>query len=241
MSSIQAIRMRHSSGHEIQESGFNQTPIISFERNFNEEEFFQWINQNWSLSVWYSAVYLVIIFGGKYYMQKRPRFEIRPALALWSAILGAFSIFGAIRTIPETFYVIHNHGWQYSVCIPSYTIGPTAFWTFLFTISKVYELGDTIFIILRKQPLIFLHWYHHVTVLIYTWYSYPEHLGPGRWFIMMNYTVHSVMYSYYTLRALRISVPKFVAMTITTMQILQVIVFSSIIVAEGSGTLMTSL
>ena len=225
MSSIHAVRMRHSSGHEIYESGFNQTPIIGFERDFNEEDFFQWINQNWSLSLWYSAVYLVIIFGGKYYMQKRPRFEIRPALACWSAILGAFSIFGAIRTIPETIYVLQNHGWQYSVCIPSYTIGPTAFWTFLFTISKVYELGDTIFIILRKQPLIFLHWYHHVTVLVYTWFSYTEHLGPGRWFIMMNYTVHSVMYSYYTLRALRISVPKFVAMTITTMQILQVIIF----------------
>ena len=32
------------------------------------------------------------------------------------------------------------------------------YWTFMFVMSKVPELGDTIFIVLRKQPLIFLHW-----------------------------------------------------------------------------------
>lgn len=40
----------------------------------------------------------------------------------------------------------------------------------MFVFSKVPELGDTVFIILRKRPLIFLHWYHHVTVLLYTWH-----------------------------------------------------------------------
>ena len=166
--------------HGVLVSEFNQTPIIAWERDFNEEVFFQWINRNWSLSLWYSAVYVVIVFGGRYYMQKRPPFEIRPALAMWSSILGVFSIIGALRTVPETVYVINRYNWEYSVCIPSYTKGPTGFWVFLFTVSKVYELGDTIFIILRKQNLIFLHWYHHVTVLVYTWYSYTEHLGPGR-------------------------------------------------------------
>ena len=34
-----------------------------------------------------------------------------------------------------------------------------AFWTWMFTMSKIAELGDTAFIILRKQNLIFLHWW----------------------------------------------------------------------------------
>ncbi len=43
---------------------------------------------------------------------------------------------------------------------------------------------------LRKKPLIFLHWYHHVTVLLYCWHSYYEQTTYGLYFIAMNYTVH---------------------------------------------------
>jgi len=90
-------------------------------------------------------------------------------------------------------------------------------------VSKVWELGDTIFIVLRKQPLIFLHWYHHITVLIYVWYSYMDHTAPGRWFIIVNYSVHALMYTYYTLKALRFKLPRSINVMLTTIQILQMI------------------
>ena len=45
--------------------------------------------------------------------------------------------------------------------------------------SKLPELGDTIFIVLRKQRLIFLHWYHHITVFVYCWYSYGHPVATG--------------------------------------------------------------
>ena len=98
----------------------------------------------------------------------------------------------------------------------------------MFTVSKVYELGDTVFIVLRKQKLIFLHWYHHMTVLCYVWYSYTEHTAPGRWFMVMNYIVHSFMYSYYCLRALRFKIPSCVNMVITSLQLAQMIIGVSI-------------
>lgn len=91
-------------------------------------------------------------------------------------------------------------------------------------LSKLPELGDTLFIVLRKQPLIFLHWYHHITVLIYSWFSYTEYTSSARWFIVMNYCVHSVMYSYYALRAMGYKPPRFIPMIITSMQLTQMVV-----------------
>jgi elongation of very long chain fatty acids protein 6 len=51
--------------------------------------------------------------------------------------------------------------------------------------------------------VLYIFRYHHVTVLLYAWYSYSEYNAAARWFIVMNYVVHSVMYSYYAFKALR--------------------------------------
>ena len=117
----------------------------------------------------------------------------------------------------------------------------------MFVLSKVPELGDTLFIVLRKQPLIFLHWYHHATVLVYSWYininhflfnlekkliyfvfkipryAYTEYTAPARYYITMNFTVHSFMYSYYALKAMHYRVPRFVSMAITVAQLSQMV------------------
>ena len=201
---------------------FNQTPIFAYESKIDEKGFQKWLQANWTLSFWYSAVYVLMLFSGKYYMTGRPPFPLRPALALWSGILAIFSILGATRTLPEMINVINNYGWEYSVCNSSFYVGPSKLWAILFTTSKVYELGDTAFIILRKQKLIFLHWYHHITVMIYTWYTHAYFIAPGRWFVVMNFSVHAVMYSYYTLKAIRFRLPKSISMVITLLQILQV-------------------
>ena len=203
-------------------SGYS-ADLFDFERTFDHDSFHSWLKEHWTLSVWYSALYVVLVFAGRHYMNQRPKFNLRLPLAIWSTVLAGFSIFGAIRTIPELVYMIRNYGFEGSVCSPAYFYGPTAFWAYLFTVSKLYELGDTAFIVLRKQPLIFLHWYHHVTVFIYVWYSYTDHTAPGRWFMVMNYTVHSFMYTYYALKAMRFRLPSFINIFITSIQILQML------------------
>ena len=42
-----------------------------------------------------------------------------------------------------------------------------------------------------------------MTVLWFAWYSYSELTSTCRWFMVMNYTVHALMYSYYAVKALK--------------------------------------
>jgi hypothetical protein len=86
------------------------------------------------------------------------------------------------------------------------------------------ELLDTFFIVVHKKPLIFLHWYHHISVLLYCWYSYVQKSPVGIVFCAMNYGVHSLMYFYYFLMAIHRKPGWLNAFWITVAQISQMIV-----------------
>ena len=197
---------------------------FEFEASFDPQPHFQWFRQNWTLSLWVSALYVMLVFGAKRYMRDRKKFDLRKPLVVWSSILAVFSILGTLGTAPDLLYQLQHRSIQSSVCDESFTRqGRNAVWAYMFTVAKTIELGDTLFIVLRKQPLVFLHWYHHITVMIYCFYTYGQTSGPGRYFTIINYTVHSVMYSYYALRALRVRVPRWVNMVITSLQLLQMV------------------
>lgn len=198
---------------------------FEFEKSINSNDLLKFVKDNFMMSVWSSAVYIIVIFGGQSIMERKDKFGLKYALAIWSGTLAIFSVVGTARMWPEIIHILRYEGFYKSACTAGYMEHPvTQFWTGLFILSKIIELGDTVFIVLRKQPLIFLHWYHHITVLVYTWYSFIEVTATGRWFVCMNFAVHAIMYTYYALRALRISVPNQVRVCITLMQLLQMIV-----------------
>ena len=86
------------------------------------------------------------------------------------------------------------------------------------------ELIDTFFILIHKKPLIFLHWYHHISVLAYCWHSYVTKAPAGIVFCVMNYAVHAIMYFYYFLMAVKCKPKWFNSMYITVSQISQMVV-----------------
>jgi elongation of very long chain fatty acids protein 6 len=190
--------------------------------------FLQWMKHNWTLSIYISLLYVIFIFWGQSYMKSRPALNLRPQLFLWSLALAVFSIWGSYHSFSGIFSDAKSKGWLYTMCSVSYyneSNSPhnSPLWALLFIFSKLPELGDTVFIVLRKQKLIFLHWYHHITVFVYCWYSYGHPVATGRWFSAINYSVHAVMYSYYTLRATGRRTPKFIPICITSLQILQMV------------------
>jgi hypothetical protein len=113
----------------------------------------------------------------------------------------------------------------------SFGSGTVGLWVMLFIFSKFPELIDTVFIVLRKKKLIFLHWYHHVTVLLFCWNAFVTSAGSGLYFVSMNYTVHSLMYGYYCLQALHMLPRWFPAIIITIGQIAQMFVGTGVCIS----------
>lgn len=89
---------------------------------------------------------------------------------------------------------------------------------------------DTFFIVIHKKPLIFLHWYHHVSVLVYCWHAYVTKAPAGLFFVTMNYGVHAIMYLYYFLMAVKVKPKWFNSVYITVSQISQMVVGVTIMV-----------
>jgi len=206
----------------------NYSYVFKFEEDFPSKESQSWMEDNWHQSFYFIGVYMLLVFGGQHYMSFRPRFELRNTLALWNFVLAVFSIIGAMRTLPELMFVLRKFGLHHSCCVSGHSFTPnhsvSALWSYLFTMSKVPELMDTVFIVLRKRPLIFLHWYHHITVLMFSWFSYKDSIVTARWFVSMNYSVHALMYSYYAFKALRYRVPRWISVAITASQLCQMII-----------------
>jgi len=175
----------------------------------------------WAMSV----AYLVAIFWLRdEVMKTRDPIKPKTLLALWNLLLSGFSIMGFLRVAPRFYTLLADDGLKGSVCLPSETWcnGDAGWWTLLFILSKVPELIDTLFIVLGKGPLIFLHWYHHVTVLLYCWHAGFVRSANGIWFACMNLLVHSIMYFYYFLSAIGRK-PSW-DYYVTTLQILQMFV-----------------
>uniref|UniRef100_A0A0K0FXQ2 Elongation of very long chain fatty acids protein n=1 Tax=Strongyloides venezuelensis TaxID=75913 RepID=A0A0K0FXQ2_STRVS len=193
-------------------------PFEKIEDKIEKTIFFQ---NYWYHSITISVVYFMIINMLQNLMKNKEPLKLKYPLFLWNFSLAIFSIIGTIRFSEDFLHNWYTHGFTWSICHSCNPDDVAAFWSFAFCISKLVELGDTLFIILRKKPLIFLHYYHHAAVLVYTVHSGAEHTAPGQVFITMNYLAHSFMYSYYALTALGYRPPKFVSMCVTTIQTTQ--------------------
>ncbi len=198
--------------------------LLKIEERFDKAKAVSFMQNYWHYSLYISAFYVVSVFSLKRYMRHRERYNLRFPLFMWSLSLSLFSMVGfVVSGVRHVTHLFHS-GWESSVCDDVFTTGRPGLWAFLFCFSKLPELTDTYFIIARKQRLIFLHWYHHITVFVYCWYNYGYQTNPAQWFITLNYFVHSIMYLYYAVRASgRFRPPIWVNMIITVLQILQMV------------------
>ena len=98
----------------------------------------------------------------------------------------------------------HGFHWMFCEEVGKRATGPLFFWSYLYYLSKFYELLDTILQLLqgKKPPHYFLHAYHHACVIMMCW-CWLEYC-PTLTFIgiLFNTFVHVVMYYYFYLRSI---------------------------------------
>lgn len=198
---------------------------FDFEKRYDPGSTYDFmVDLNYTLPFISVAAYVLFCYYGQKMMKDRPAYDLRLTLASWNLFLSLFSSYGAVRTVPHLFHRLTTVSFEETVCESpqvAFGCGAAGLASQLFILSKLPELLDTVFIVLRKKPLIFLHWYHHVTVLLYCWQSYVSQSSAGLYFIAMNYSVHAIMYFYYFLQATK-SIPTwFPSWIITLAQISQ--------------------
>lgn len=212
-----------------------------------------WLDSHIMIPTVGTVTYLTMLVLGPMIMSSKSRpFWHKPLLTLWSLGLAVFSTLGAFRVVPTVLKSVIDEGYHVFICGPS-EVNPTDMdgnrldalaasfkvqrhreeewspyfflWVYMFILSKVPELVDTFFIIVGKGNVRFLHWYHHVTVLWYTWNLAFLEMSTSA-FAAMNLCVHSIMYAWYALAAADgflasgLKARKF-AMMVTSIQILQ--------------------
>lgn len=153
------------------------------------------------------AVYLIfVVWLGQKWMHKRARaFNMRSIMVVYNITMVIFSGW--------LWYEFCAVGWLdgYSLrCQPvDRSRRPKAMrmaracW--LFFISKIIELFDTLCFVLRKkfELVSFLHVFHHAVMPISWWFgAYYVPGGLGTFHAMLNSLIHFFMYSYYSLAAL---------------------------------------
>eukprot|EP00058_Branchiostoma_floridae_P003280 XP_002588768.1 hypothetical protein BRAFLDRAFT_125629 [Branchiostoma floridae] len=267
-------------------------PLTQFEAGVDAVSLQRWFKTIWPWCFPCSAAYVLLVFGGRRLMRAREPFRLRLPLVLWNLAMALFSTVGALRYVPPLLHTVRHQGFLRSVCEQHYTRPVTGLWSALYIFSKLVEFGDTSFIVLRKRPLIFLHWYHHVLTCIYSWYGLAHLVAPASWYGLahlvapaswyglahlvapastagtgwhtwshlpgkncltciyswyglaylvaparyygaMNFCIHSLMYSYYAVRAAGFRLPKGLSMVITLLQIVQMVAAYVLLVFGG--------
>ncbi|EEP78078.1 conserved hypothetical protein [Uncinocarpus reesii 1704] len=135
---------------------------------------------------------------------------------------------------------------SWTILNPEYKLGPgntpdptdvgrlwnkgLAFFGWIFYLSKFYEVLDTAIILAKGKKSSTLQTYHHAGAMMCMWAGIRYMASPIWIFALVNSAIHAMMsqYTYYTLTALKFPIPVRIKKSLTTTQILQFILGTSL-------------
>ncbi|OZJ03552.1 hypothetical protein BZG36_04180 [Bifiguratus adelaidae] len=166
--------------------------------------------------------YFIVIFGGRYIMQSQQPMKLQLLFQIHNVLLTLASGALLLLFLEQLSPIVLRHGLLYGICNPKAWTQKLELLYYLNYLVKYWELIDTVFLVLKKKKLEFLHYFHHSMTMVL---CYTQLVGKTSvsWVpIVLNLTVHVAMYYYYfrTASGARIWWKKY----LTTMQIVQFII-----------------
>ncbi|KAI9332286.1 GNS1/SUR4 family-domain-containing protein [Zopfochytrium polystomum] len=143
--------------------------------------------------------YATVILSLRAYMSTREPFKLRLVTAVHNMILCVWSLAMFGGALVEIIRRAATLGVDEVFCTTDANSlrGPLFYTTYIYYLSKYYELLDTVILVLKKKPLIFLHWYHHAIVILMVWSWLEFGVTFSSLGMLANTLVHVFMYYYY--------------------------------------------
>eukprot|EP00802_Teleaulax_amphioxeia_P020240 Tamp_20513.p1 GENE.Tamp_20513~~Tamp_20513.p1 ORF type:complete len:327 (+),score=62.89 Tamp_20513:146-982(+) len=159
------------------------------------------------LHVIYAEIgYFSMIFGLRWWMgpaetKQKDGAGLKLAMCVHNAFLCLLSAAMFAGAGYEAYLRSKDDGVRWLFCeeIGRKASGGVYYWSYIYYLSKYIEFIDTLFKVLKRKPLDFLHTYHHavVALMCWNWMTFSQSLQTMG--LMFNALVHVFMYFYFAL------------------------------------------
>ncbi|KAL7316183.1 Fatty acyl-CoA elongase/Polyunsaturated fatty acid specific elongation enzyme [Mucor circinelloides] len=168
------------------------------------------------------VAYFTIIFGGRYIMTNFKPLPCKFLFQLHNVLLTLVSGVLLALLFEQLFPQLYRQGLYFTICSENAWTPQLELIYYLNYLVKWWELVDTGFLVIKKKKLEFLHYFHHSMTMAL---CYTQLVGRTTvsWVpIILNLTVHVLMYYYYFRTATGAKI--WWKQYLTTMQIIQFVI-----------------